>query len=389
MTDLDVPTPSLRSAVGRESLLQPPGTRLVHIGPHKTGTTALQSAFVAMRDELPKHKVQYFGEEPGERHLRGALAVTARKALLGEDLPDLTTWTELVDEVAAAGDDRVLISSEFFADADAATAATVVSALGGSRVKVVVTLRPLANIIASQWQQYVQNGLRMSYEDWLDRKLNGDPYDEPTPTFWHRHRHDELVQRWVDAAGVDNVLVVMADGSDRTLLPRTFEALLGLPLCFLDVDEPAVNRALTWNEAEFVRLLNKEFRARDWPEEVYRAYIREGALSALKAAAPAREEESIETPAWALKQVADIGADAALAIRASGVRTIGDITALADAPVEAAAHYAASPTMSIDAAVRAAVAIIEAGEPGDSAPIRDRRVRDVTARQLLGVFGTR
>ena len=61
-----------------------------------------------------------------------------------------------------------MLSSEFFADApDDETVARVVEQLGGDRVHVLVTLRPLARIMPSQWQQYVQNGLRMDYEDWL------------------------------------------------------------------------------------------------------------------------------------------------------------------------------------------------------------------------------
>ena len=389
MTDLDLGSMLQRSPVEPDDLLLPAGARLLHIGPHKTGTTAVQTAFVAAADRLSEHGVQYFGEQPGVRHLRGALAVTARKALLGEGLPDMSSWTQLVEEVAAAGDDRVLVSSEFFADADPETAATVVAALGGARVKVLVTLRPLAKIIASQWQQYVQNGLRMSYEDWLDRKLNRDPYAEPTPTFWWRHRHDELVERWAAAAGVDNVLVLMADESDRARLPRTFEALLALPRGFLVLDGRAVNRALTRSEAEFVRLLNREFRRRDWPEEVYRTYVRGGAVTAMKNRKTAPDEESIETPTWALDRVAEIGAEAATAIAASGVRIVGDITALGSAQAEVAAGSELEPVLPLDAAVRAVTAVVEACEPGESAPVSDRRVRDVTARQLLGVVGQR
>jgi hypothetical protein len=38
--------------LGTTSLLGPEGTRLVHIGPFKTGTTALQGAFHASRTAL-------------------------------------------------------------------------------------------------------------------------------------------------------------------------------------------------------------------------------------------------------------------------------------------------------------------------------------------------
>lgn len=44
-------------------LLLPPGTRLLHIGPHKTGTTALQVALSKARANLESQGVRYLGEE--------------------------------------------------------------------------------------------------------------------------------------------------------------------------------------------------------------------------------------------------------------------------------------------------------------------------------------
>lgn len=37
----------------------PAGTRLLHIGPHKTGTTAIQGALFAAKDMLPEHGVEF------------------------------------------------------------------------------------------------------------------------------------------------------------------------------------------------------------------------------------------------------------------------------------------------------------------------------------------
>ena len=93
------------------------------------------------------------------------------------------------------------MSSEFLADANEEAAARVVRDLDKKRVHVVVTLRPLGKLMPSQWQQYVQNGLRMRYDDWLDHMLNKPPYIKPTTTFWNRHAHDRLVARWAAAAG--------------------------------------------------------------------------------------------------------------------------------------------------------------------------------------------
>jgi hypothetical protein len=37
----------------------PAGTRLLHIGPHKTGTTAVQGALFAAKEEMARHGVDF------------------------------------------------------------------------------------------------------------------------------------------------------------------------------------------------------------------------------------------------------------------------------------------------------------------------------------------
>ncbi|MEZ5191704.1 MAG: hypothetical protein R2734_03745 [Nocardioides sp.] len=44
-----------------DPLLLPVGSRLVHIGPHKTGSTAIQSALHDVRDRLAEYDVHYAG----------------------------------------------------------------------------------------------------------------------------------------------------------------------------------------------------------------------------------------------------------------------------------------------------------------------------------------
>jgi hypothetical protein len=303
------------------------GTRLLHIGPHKTGTTALQGAFHLARGRLAAHGVVYAGADRSP--VRATLAVTGRPAMLGEARPDMALWDKLVRNVREAGDQRVVISSEFFDDADDAVARRVVADLGGPLVHVVATLRPLARVMPSQWQQYLQNGLRTPYLEWLDGMLRKPPYDQPTPTFWQRHRHDKLIARWAAAAGVPNVTVIVVDGSDRLALLRTFESLLGLPAGFLvPEDEVVVNRSLTLAETEVVRQLNEEFKRREWPGASYAKFMRYGAVRQMKARQPLPGEPQIATPAWALERAAEISAEMTRNIAALGVRVIGDLSAL-------------------------------------------------------------
>ncbi|MGH3731092.1 MAG: hypothetical protein ACRDTU_20420, partial [Micromonosporaceae bacterium] len=161
------------------NLLLPAGTRLVHIGPHKTGTTTVQNAFFLARERLAEHGVSYPGSEP--QPARAALAVTGQRHLIGEGTPRIRHWEDLVADAAAAGDRRAVVSSEFFSEADNEAMRRVVADMGGSRVHILVTLRPLARIVPSQWQQWVQNGLRTPYEKWLSAILT-KPHDHDRGT---------------------------------------------------------------------------------------------------------------------------------------------------------------------------------------------------------------
>jgi hypothetical protein len=320
--------------VTADNLLLQAGTCLLHIGPHKTGTTALQGAFHLARERLPGQGVVYASHQ--RQSLLAALSVTGRPALLGGPRPDMTYWNGLIRDIRAAGDQRVVVSSEFFADAGDAVAGRVIADLGGPRVHVAVTLRSLAKIMPSQWQQYLQNGFRMPYLEWLEGILSQPP-QTPTPGFWHRHRHDKLVARWAKAAGPANLTVIVVNESDRMMLLRTFELLLGLPDDFLIPEEGPGNRSLTLAEAEVVRLLNEEFKRQDWPARHYARFMRYGAVEQLKTAhQPLPEEPKIATPAWALKRSAEIGAEMARNISALGVRIVGDISALGRLPAELA-----------------------------------------------------
>jgi hypothetical protein len=342
------------------------GTRLVHIGPHKTGTTAIQGALHLARERLATQGVVYPGR--GRQPLWPVLAVTGQPALRGEPRPDITYWDHLVRDISAAGDQRVVLSSEFFAEADDTTARRVVEDLGGASVHVVVTLRSLTRILPSQWQQYLQNGYHFRYLEWLEGILS-EPPRTPTPGFWRRHRHDTLTARWAAAVGAENLTVIVIDESDRLMLLHIFESMLGLPSGFLIPEERAANRSLTVAEAELVRLLNEEFSRREWPERSYARFMRYGTVEQMKAARrPSPEEPAIVTPAWAVNRAAQISAEMAQNIKALGVNITGDISALGsvpEIPPEAVAGPGpAAPLIPTEAAVRAVLGALIAGGAG-------------------------
>jgi hypothetical protein len=311
-----------------DSLLLPEGTRLVHIGPPKTGTTYLQSAFHSCRAAAAAQGVHYAG--PTRQPTAAVQAVLGNQSPNTGDVPGLNQWHALVREVKRSRKRRVVISSEFFADAQPEAIETVAHDLGGDRVHVVVTLRPLARIIPSQWQQFIQSGVRKPFDPWLDAIFN-DP-SKVTPTFWRRHRHDELIARWANVVGQENVTVVALDDRDHAMVTRVFERLVGLREGTLVADQDLSNRSMTMPEVEVVRAFNEQYTAEGLGRPLHTQIMRFGAASYMKARPPAPDEPRVEAPQWALDRAGEVAREMVDAIVASGVRIVGDPERLTQVP---------------------------------------------------------
>ena len=366
----------------------------MHIGPHKTGTTAIQAALHHARPELAAHGVRYAG--PGPQPWTAAMSVAGRPGHTGRRRYGIEHWERLVEEVRSYGQDRVVISSEAFSEATDLEARRVVDDLGGQRVHVVVTLRPLSKILPSQWQQLVRNRVRQAYPAWLESVFNGPPEVRGTALFWVRHRHDELVARWAGVVGAENVTVVMVDETDRDQLLRVFERFIGLPGGLLAQPPRSDNRSLTHGEVELVRQLNVEFRRRRVSDARYQKLVSFSLVPAMQHRRPEPGEPRTVTPQWALDRAAQRGADAAAAITALGVRVVGNIADLGAVEPPASRPTGADdvpvvPSRAVAEAFMACLVVAARGEPelvGD-VPNRARLVRELSAGELARVIAGR
>ncbi len=302
----------------------PEGTRLLHIGPQKTGTTTLQGAFHTNREALAAHGVHYAG--PKRQARQAAVAVVEGRVRPGSRDAAMSAWPRLVSEVQSSQASRVVISAEMFANAKPDRIAVIAEALGPT-THVVLTLRPLVRILPSQWQQYVQNRLRTPYDEWLDQILRHPDSTALTPTFWFRHRHDRLAARWAEVVGPQRVTAVVLDESDRTTNLRAFERLLDLPSGIL-VPTDETNRSFTLSEIELVREFNEQFQLAGWPAGVYETLIRYGMSSYLREGAIEWPEPAITTPPWAQRAADEVAQAITAGLLASGVNVLGDVAHL-------------------------------------------------------------
>ena len=341
---------------------------LLHIGVHKTGTTAIQAALADARPELRSAGVVYPGKLQAQH--RAALAVLGRPwgwNSRGGAVMDKSHFTKLARKVSSTSN-RVVISSEFFCEADGQTAETVVEQLGSDRVHVVVTLRNLGRLLPSSWQQYLKYGLTTPYEKWLKNVFDNPGGSTATPTFWKRHDHGAVITRWAQAVGPKNLTVMVLEDVDRSAQFVAFAQMLDLsPEILVSRMDLTSNRSMTAAEAELLVRLNKRVKKQmEWTE--YVRYVRRGvALGMVEGREPGVEEPRLSTPDWALDAAAEHGRKSVEIIRSSGVHVLGDLDALAaripsGAPIEAGAAN----ELPVDAAVQAVMTVIAAAHEDPS-----------------------
>lgn len=348
---------------------------LLHVGVHKTGTTAIQAALADAREPLAEHGVRYPGKLQAQH--RAALAVLGRPwgwNARGGGVLDREHFDRLAKRTAQASG-RVVISSEFFCEAPEETATEVIRDLRGSSqrpVQVVITLRNLGKLLPSSWQQYLKYGLTTSYEKWLEDVFAIPGTSKMTPTFWKRHNHGDVVRRWAAAVGASNVSVLILEDVPRDFVFRSFAAYLDIPAEILTSRmELTSNRSMTAAEAEVLVRLNKRVKkTMQWGD--YVRLVRRGvALGMVEGREPSDSEPKLFTPQWALDAAQRSGNESADVIAESGVTVLGNLDALriglssGERPVE-------TEQLPIDAAVQALVSVIESSR------------EDATSRELAG-----
>lgn len=341
---------------------------LLHVGVHKTGTTAIQAAFADARPELRAQGIAYPGKLQAQH--RAALAMLGRPwgwNARGGAVMDKSHFTKLAKKTRATPG-RVVISSEFFCEADEPTAQEIVRDLGGDRVHVVVTLRNLGRLLPSSWQQYLKYGLTTPYEKWLKNVFDNPGGSTSTPTFWKRHDHGAVIERWARAAGADHLTIMVLEEVDLSAQYVAFSQMLGLdPQVLVSRMDLTSNRSMTAAEAELLVRLNKQVKKQlQWDD--YVRFVRRGvALGMVEGRTPGSDEPRLHTPDWALDAAAEHGQAAVERIRGAGVRILGNVDALgvrvgSTPPIDPAAAN----VIPVDAAVQAVMTVIEAAHEDPS-----------------------
>jgi hypothetical protein len=315
----------------------PANSIMLHIGAHKTGTTSLQAALFAASKQLEEQGVINLVADGDETANRAARAVQRLPSSGSTGAPvDFSVWTTLVDQANAYPHRMISISAEAFAVSESLVIKQIVKDLGLGRLQVVITLRPLGKILPSQWQQDLHGAWSsVEFEEWLKKTLKDvEPVKQIGPLqvphqFWFRHRHDALLQRWIDAVGSDRITLVVADDQRKSSLLEHFEKLLSLSAGTLTSTGITRNQSMTLPEMQIMQRYGELLDSSELGKMIVAQSRYHKALRILRKMRPENENDArLAVPAWSYERVSEIQHETVERIQASGVAVIGTLNQL-------------------------------------------------------------
>lgn len=341
---------------------------LLHIGPYKTGSTAIQASLAASRDRLDDFGVAYPGS--GRRLTAPAYAVM-EWSTRGHPVPPISVWQTFAATVRELADRRVCVSTEDFGRLRAVDKINrIADDLGRDRLHVVTVARPFHRQLPSAWQERVKSHGTIRYADWLTGVLGNDRRNDSYRRFWRSNDLSGVLRAWRHAVPTHRFHVLISDETDRSHLLRVFEALLGLPDQFLQ-PQPAVNPSLNANTIELLRQFNQRFHAGSWPRDLYRRLIQNGLNRGFQAASPDPGAAAIPPlPAWAIERIRELTEARIATMHEAGIAVHGDPdTLLPPAGYRAAVDaesFDSPTTIPIATMVNGLMALLEAVQTRDA-----------------------
>ena len=291
----------------------------MHIGPHKTGSTAIQVSLFSARDALLEHGVYYPRKARRRRNASEQLFAAVKAGKTGP----LKQWDALVAEVRDAPGSRVCVSDEQFGKGSRAIVERIVADLGGDRTHIVAVARPFDSYLPSQYQERVKAGRPETYDEWL-RIVFGDSKHFERGNVWNAHDSQLLVDRWLEFVDPERFTLIIADESDRTQLPRVFEGMLGLPTGLLELVPDKSNQSLVLAEVEMIRAVNRALRDQGVPTADFQSWLKHAVRAASAYDGPRPGPRKPPLPQWALDLVTQRSDARIEAIKAMSVNVIGD-----------------------------------------------------------------
>lgn len=346
----------------------PGPTVLLHVGLKKTGTSYLQGI---LWGSVPALEAQGLSMVPARQidtfHLM--LDVRGRYDPRSDPPRVRTALERLPGQLAKATGDRLLVTEESLAAASPPEVARLGEALAGHEVHLVVTLRDLARQVPSAWQQRLQAGGSVSFEEYVEAVAAR--HGHGSGRFWRSQDVPRILRTWEALVPRERVhlVTVPPSGSAPGLLLSRFCEVLGVDPATLAPPPPDDNVSLGRVQGDLLRrvnaLLPDDARRRDRYGDVGKRWFARQVLGAQegdRALLPRRFE------AWCREEAETV----VRVLAEGGYHVVGDLADLRPLPGAFGADAPVTDAEVAEASARALAAVLEERMDRTDAA-RDRR----------------
>jgi hypothetical protein len=324
---------------------------VLHVGLHKTGTTYLQNLLRANRETLAR-EAGVFVPAGARKTVFASFDLIPWDRAAGRDRRVAGAWDRLAAEVNACGLPTAVVSEERLDVANPRQARRAVASFPGSEVHVVVTVRDLARVVVSHWQEGVKNGSGWTLEGFLDRLA--DPKaaaTQPARGFWLHEDVTAVLRTWSSAVPVEcvHVVTVPPPGSPPKTLAVRVGTVAGFGARHVPVEPPWANENAGAVGTELVRRLNERLGGAV-DRGLYKRAVAAPVSRRLAAMpGPGAPQLDANRRAWA----AETSRRFVEEIRAAGYDVVGDLDDLLREPAEQPAPAVVDDRALLDAALEA------------------------------------
>lgn len=338
------------------------GTPVVylHIGSPKSGTTFVQQVMWHNRAALAEHGVllptgSYHSQQPAVWDLREMRRHPDDPARSWEG-----AWDQLAAEALAPGHRIAVISEESLCSMAPPKIDRALASLAPAEVRVIYTIRDLAGLLPSAWQEYVKHRSTQDFETWLGDVIDGGPRAGSGEWFWKVHDAVKVLARWSRNVPKDHVYVITMPppGSPRDLLWRRFAGVLGVDADLADLSRAFPNQSLGQAETELLRRLNEKVDP-EFPQFMYGKVVKEVLAHQILSK---RGGDRPAVPQDRLPWLADRQKALVEGLRKAGYQVVGDLDDLLRAPARppaASPDEAPSEAELLDAATDGLAGLVE------------------------------
>jgi len=237
----------------------------LHIGLHKSGTTYLQQLMRMNRTALAAQGLHVPGGRGEPNRTFAVYDLFGRRPRGSGDDRITGQWDAMTRALMDTEAPRALLSEEALSLASVAQARKAVRSFPDCDVRVVVTVRDLARVALSAWQEDVKTDETWTWRTYADALADpGARATSPARGFWLRQDVPAVLDVWAAVLPADRIHVVTVPppGAEAAELTRRFSRVVGFDAAGLDTEVDWGNTSMGAAGTEVLRRANEHLHRR-------------------------------------------------------------------------------------------------------------------------------